>query len=79
MFETTLTLNTHKRPLTLTLHCSARTVKSPQVKASDVDGYGDYDADLLGELLAAVPVHQSSITSEITPEEFEKNYRWFLS
>lgn len=79
MFETILTTKTYQRPLILNLRRTARPVKSLQVKAFEVDGYGDYDAELIGELLAAAPAPQSQITADVTPEEFEKIYQWFLS
>jgi hypothetical protein len=52
-----------------------------QVKAADVEGYGDYDAERLGEELEALSGDSNAAAPvpDIAPEEFEATYRWFLS
>ena len=48
-----------------------------QVKASDVDSYGDYDIELLNEL-PATPVSLNT-APDVSEEEFETLYHWYLS
>jgi hypothetical protein len=54
--------------------------RSLRVKASDVDSYGDYDLEQIGELpvnLAGVNPDPSILDG--SGEEFESLYQWFLS
>jgi hypothetical protein len=47
------------------------------VKASDVDSYGDYDVEQMSAL-PANPVG-SNTTPNVSAEEFETLYQWYLS
>jgi hypothetical protein len=45
----------------------------------DVDGYGDFNADLIGEMLASLPACPQQTMPNISAEEFDKVYLTFLS
>jgi hypothetical protein len=51
-----------------------------QVKACEIDGYGNFGCQLAEELKAALPqLGATSPTVDISAEEFEAAYRWFWS
>jgi len=55
----------------------ARQPRPLQVKASEVDSYGDYDVEQLN-VLPANPAG-SNTTPEVSADEFETLYHWYLS
>jgi len=65
--------------LSFSLPWIVRLAGAIEVKPSDVDGYGDYDSEQIAEMLATAPASQTQTEPDITPEEFEKVYQWFLS
>ncbi len=74
-------LNSHISQLNHNFPWVVRREGAIQLKASEVEGYGDYDTNLLGEqfeALSKVPVNTAPIP-DIAAEEFEAIYSWFLS
>jgi hypothetical protein len=55
----------------------ARRSRPLQVKASDVDSYGDYDV----EQMNALPVNPvgAKTAPDVAAEDFERLYHWYLS
>ena len=77
MIATSLATKTNLSHLTskiLWIVCQPRPL---QVKASDVDSYGDYDVEQMNQL-PNNPV-ESNAAPEVSAEEFEALYHWFLS
>jgi hypothetical protein len=80
MIVTALTPMTNLSRLSRKIRRAAGQSRSLQVKASDVDSYGDYDLEQIGELpanLAGVNPNPSILDG--SGEEFESLYQWFLS
>jgi len=51
-----------------------------QVKACEVDGYGNYGCQLVDALQVASPkLNATSPIVDVSAEEFEAVYRWFWS
>ncbi len=52
-----------------------------QVKASEVDSYGDYDTEQVAEMMATASLDQAKAAPvpDVSAEDFEKLYNWFLS
>jgi hypothetical protein len=51
-----------------------------QVKACEIDGYGNYGCQLAEELQVALPqLSATTSIADVSAEEFEAVYRWFLS
>jgi hypothetical protein len=74
-------LNVHISPLSLGFSWIVRPAGALQLKASHVEGYGEYDPDQLAEQYEALsgnPV-EAALVPDIAPEEFEAVYQWFLS
>lgn len=77
MFATTFTPKTSLSRMSRKIRRITRQPHSLKVKASDVDSYGDYDVEQISKLpanLNTVPV-----TPNVSAEEFETLYHWFLS
>jgi hypothetical protein len=77
MIATTLTPKTNISRLSSKIRRTARRPRSLQVKASDVDSYGDYDVEQMSAL-PANPVG-SNTTPNVSADEFETLYQWYLS
>jgi len=68
---------TNLNRLSLEILWVARKPRPLQVKASDVDSYGDYDVEQLNDPPAILV--GSNATPDVSMEEFESLYQWFLS
>lgn len=77
MIATSLAPKTNLRRPGLEILWVARQPLPLQVKAMDVDSYGDYDVDQLNE--PPVILACSNTTPDVSMEEFESLYHWFLS
>jgi hypothetical protein len=77
MIGTTLTPKTTLSRLSRKIRRVARQPRPLQVKASDVDSYGDYDVEQLNEL-PANPAG-SNAAPDVSAEEFDTLYHWYLS
>ena len=65
--------------LNISLPWIVRPASAIEVKASEVDGYGDYDSEQIAEMLASLPAQQISAAPNVDEDEFESLYHWFLS
>ena len=80
MIATTLTPTTTLSCTNNKIRRIARQSRSLQVKASDVDSYGDYDIEQMNTLPAHLAgMNTSNGEASVSSEEFEKLYHWFLS
>ena len=77
MIATSLAPKTSLSRLSRKIHWIAHRPRPLQVKASDVDSYGDYDV----EQLNALPTNPASSNAvpDVSAEEFETLYHWYLS
>ena len=66
---------------TLRLSFGSWRIRPLQVKPSELDGYGDYDTEQLAELMATASLDQAKAAPipDVSAEEFDKLYNWFLS
>ena len=76
MTGTTLTPKT-------TISLSSRNIRQDHpllVKACEIDGYGNFGCQLADGLQAALPqLGATSRIADVSAEEFEADYQWFLS
>ena len=80
MIATTLAPKTSLNRLSRKIHRIIRQPRSLKVKASDVDSYGDYDIELISELIANQNGMNSNLSAtDVSDEELEKLYHLFLS
>jgi len=77
MIATSLAPKTSLSHLSRKIHRIARRPQPLQVKASDVDSYGDYDVEQLNAL-PAIPASSNAVP-DVSAEEFETLYHWYLS
>ena len=77
MIATSLNPIITERRTSCKIHWTVCQPRSLQVKASDVDSYGDYDVEQMN-VLPTNPV-SSNTTPNVSAEEFETLYHWFLS
>ncbi len=77
MIATMLTPKTTLSRLSRKIRRIARQPRSIQVKASDVDSYGDYNVEQMNEL-PANPA-SSNVVPDVSAEEFDTLYHWYLS
>jgi hypothetical protein len=77
MIVTSLAPKTSLSSLSRKIRRIARWPRSLQVKASDIDSYGDYDVEQLNALPANLA--GSNAAPEVSAEEFETLYHWYLS
>lgn len=80
MYET---IKIHLTPLRRRYHRTfqaGRKVYPLQVKACEVDGYGNYGDQLAEEFQAAAPhLGATAPIADVSDEEFEAVYHWFWS
>ncbi len=77
MIATMLTPKTTLSHLSRKIRRIVRQPRSIQVKASDVDSYGDYNVEQMNEL-PANPA-SSNVVPDVSAEEFDTLYHWYLS